>query len=125
VYVLDQGKNILAGHTVLGRISRDIDLQQQIDTGVSVPGNLRNTPHQFFAIDRMYPAEITRDESALVGLQVANKMPVQCRFPELRKFAEGFLHLVLAKISYPQIRQRLYVLHRFSLGYGDKTNRLR
>jgi hypothetical protein len=73
----------------------------------------------------MYPAEITRDEFALVGLQVANEMPVQCRFPELCAFVEGFLNLVLAKIVHPQIHQRLYILRRFSLGYGDKTNLLR
>ena len=58
----------------------------------------------------------------LVGLQVADQMPLQPTIGLLRNFLQGFLDLVFAEIPLSRVSRRAHSIDGMGLGNGDQAN---
>jgi hypothetical protein len=112
----------LRAQTVLGRVLRHVDLQQQLERCLSAGPRLGQAPGESDAVNRVDPLEPPRHVAGLVGLQMPDEMPGQRGVPEVLDLLQRFLYLAFAEIADTQINQRLYGCLWLGLGHGDQSD---
>ena len=103
----------------------DIDLQADIEWRIlPATGSRQALGHQD-TIDTVHPVEVGCNQTGLVALDRADKMPHQRQIGQNRLLVQGFLHIVFGKIPLAGLRQRTQVCRRKRLAYRNQGNVLR
>src|SRR4026209_1328738 len=94
----DGGGSLVGGGPELGRLAREIDLDQDLGCRTAVGCGGIDLLQQFDRVNRMVAMKCRGGLLRLVRLQVANKMPPYLNVGCFADFLQAFLDLVFAEI---------------------------